>query len=88
MTSIRYALRVLLFLVAGQYSCRIFCSSQLLECGAIPALFDQGGSAGSTDEIAGIVNEIRVQAERASSRVAERELAHALRSPDSLVEHC
>lgn len=36
------------------------------------------------DEIAGIVNEIRLQAERAASIIADRDLAAAYRSPDDL----
>lgn len=58
-------------------------SSQLLECGEVSGLFEQGGS-GAVDEVAGIVNEIRAQAEQAASIIAERELAAAFKTPDAL----
>jgi hypothetical protein len=57
---------------------------QLLECGEVPGLFEAGGANGAADEVAEIVNEIRVQAERASSRIAERELAAAFKTNDTV----
>ena len=57
---------------------------QLLECGEVPGLFEQGVTAGTVDEVAAIVNEIRVQADRSATRIADREFANALESPDDL----